>query len=102
MRRVSIVFGGMLAFALCNQALADQRKPQPAPAVRSTSTQSLSWGHTQTGALGTPVRGGGGCEGTRSDAGDRRVIGEQAGVTSATGGAGSGIGRVNACANGKH
>jgi hypothetical protein len=102
MHRVSIVLGGVLVFALCSPALADQRKPRPEPAGRSTSTESLSWGHAQTSAMGTPVRAGNGCEGVRSDAAERRAIGEQGSITSATGGAGSGIGRVNACANGKH
>jgi len=100
MRRVSIVLGGVLVFALCNPALADQRKPQPQPTGRST--ESLSWGHTQTGAQGGTVRGGDACGATRTGAADRRVGGDHTTIGSATGGAGSGIGRVNACANGKH
>jgi hypothetical protein len=100
MRRVSIVLGGVLVLALSNQALADQRKPQPAPASRST--ESLSWGHAQTRPLGGTAQGSGECGATRTGAADRRVGGDHTTIGSATGGAGSGIGRVNACANGKH
>jgi len=102
MRRVSIVLGGMLVFALCTSAVADQRKPRPEPAGRLTSTESLSWGHTQTGAQGATARGSDECGATRTGAADRRVGGDHTTIGSATGGAGSGIGRVNACANGKH
>jgi hypothetical protein len=100
MRRVSIALGGVLALALCSQALADQRKPQQAPAGRST--ESLSWGRTQTRPLGASAQGSGECGATRTGAADRRVGGDHTTIGSATGGAGSGIGRVNACANGKH
>jgi len=79
MRRASIALGGVLALVLCSQALADHPKPGP---VVATS------------------QGGGGGAGRQTT--DRRSVGGQTSIGSATTGAGSGIGRVNACATGPH
>ena len=76
MRRVSIALGGVLVLALCGQALADQRKPQQPPAGRST--ESLSWGHTQTRPLGATAQGGGGDAGVPRGPGAASIAGSAA------------------------
>ena len=90
MRRFSIAFGGVLVLALCSQAMADQVKPRGGPSARSGQVYA---------AL---QQGGGGGAGKRTGSPNRGTGGQQTTIGSATGGAGAGIGRVNACATGPH